>query len=153
MGFEQLASLRDELAKQAVAEKIEKRQKKGEASVKKGGKVDALLTIIGLLQKTFPLAFPKKPAPKVPLKIGIHKDILERAERLGTDKNDLRKAIKAWCWGNRYWDCLAEDAVRVDLDGNAVGQVTKADAEQAKKLKAGRRKQAETVGALPAEGG
>lgn len=152
MGFEQLASLRDELAKQAVAEKIEKRQKKVGASVKKSGKVDALLAIIGLLQKTFPLAFPKKPATKVPLKIGIHKDILEQAERLGTDNNDLRKAIKAWCWGNRYWDCLTEDAVRVDLDGNAAGQVTKADAEQAKKLKAGRRKQSETVAALPAEG-
>ncbi|WKJ92383.1 ProQ/FinO family protein [Methylomonas montana] len=152
MGFEQLASLRDELAKQAAAEKSVIRQKKVEASVKKGGKVDALLAIIGLLQKTFPLAFPKKPAPKVPLKIGIHKDILEQAERLGTDKNDLRKAIKAWCWGNRYWDCLTEDAVRVDLDGNAAGQVTKADTEQAKKLKAGRRKQSETVTALPAEG-
>jgi len=152
MGFEQLASLRDELAKQAAAEKSVIRQKKVEASVKKGGKVDALLAIIGLLQKTFPLAFPKKPAPKVPLKIGIHKDILEQAERLGTDKNDLRKAIKAWCWGNRYWDCLTEDAVRVDLDGNAAGQVTKADTEQAKKLKAGRRKQSETVAALPAEG-
>lgn len=152
MGFEQLASLRDELAKQAVAEKHVKRQRQTEAPVRKGGKIDALLVTIGLLQKTFPLAFPKKPAAKIPLKIGIHKDILEQADRLGTDKNDLRKAIKAWCWGNRYWDCLVEDVVRVDLDGNAAGQVTKADAEQAKKLKAGRRKQPETTETLPVEG-
>lgn len=151
MGFEQLASLRDELAKKAAAEKTVVRQKKAEPSVKKSGKVDALLSIIGLLQKNYPLAFPKKPAPKIPLKIGIHKDILEQASRLNADKNELRAAIKAWCWGSRYWDCLTEDAVRVDLEGNAAGQVTKADAEQAKKLKAGRRKPSAAVDAAPDE--
>ncbi|MGZ4959952.1 MAG: ProQ/FinO family protein [Methylomonas sp.] len=153
MGFEQLASLRDELAKQAAAEKSLKHQKKtrDEASAKKAIKVDPLVPIIGLLQKTFPVAFPKKPAPKVPLKIGIHNDIFERADQLGIDKQDLRKAIKAWCWGNRYWECLVEDAARLDLDGNAAGQVTKADADRAKKLQAGRRKKTESVASTPKE--
>ncbi len=144
MGFEQLASLRDELAQQAAAEKSLKRQNQKKTaegtSAKKTAKVDPLVPIIGLLQKTFPLAFPKKPAAKVPLKIGIHNDILEQAEQLGIDQNDLRKAINAWCWGNRYWECLVEDAVRVDLKGNTAGQVTKADADRAQKLKARRQK-------------
>jgi ProP effector len=149
MGFEQLASLRDELAQQAAAEKSLKRQnqkKSGKAvSAKKTATVDPLVPIIGLLQKTFPMAFPKKPASKVPLKIGIHNDIVEQAEQLGIDNNDLRKAIKAWCWDNRYWECFIEDAVRVDLNGNTAGQVTKADADRARKLKDGRRKKAEVV--------
>jgi len=139
MGFEQLASLRDELAHQAAAEKSLKRQNQKKTSEgglsKKTAKVDPLVPIIGLLQKTFPLAFPKKPAAKVPLKIGIHNDILEQADQLKIDKNDLRKAIKTWCWGNRYWECLVEDAARVDLKGNSAGQVTKADADRARKLK------------------
>lgn len=142
MGFEQLASLRDELAQQAAAEKLKKRQIKEEGSttVKKAVKVDPIVLIIGQLQKKFPLAFPKNPAPKVPLKIGIHKDIFEQSEQLGIDKNDLRAAIKTWCWGKRYWECLVENAFRVDLEGNTVGQVTKIDADQAKKLKEGRRR-------------
>ncbi|AEG01538.1 ProQ/FinO family protein [Methylomonas methanica] len=147
MGFEQLASLRDELAQQAAAEKQKKRQLKegGGATTRKTAKVDPVVLIIGQLQKNFPLAFPKNPAPKVPLKIGIHKDIFERSEQLGIDKRDLRAAIKTWCWGKRYWECLLEDAVRVDLDGHAAGQVTKVDADQAIKLKEGRRRTQKTA--------
>ncbi len=153
MGFEQLASFRDELAQQAVAEKLAKKQKKTEQekTVKKAPKVDPVVLNIGLLQKAFPLAFPKKPAAKVPLKIGIHKDILEQAEQLSINKNDLRTAIRAWCWGNRYWECLVENAARVDLNGNTAGQVTKEDADQAIKLKEGRRKKNEATEALPVE--
>ena len=142
MGFEQLSSLREELAQQAATEKSIKAQKKIDdgASVQKVRKVDPLVLVIGQLQKKFPLAFPKKPAAKVPLKIGIHKDILEQAEQLGIDKKDLRAAIKTWCWGNRYWECMLENAVRVDLNGDAVGLVTQVDAEQAVMLKKKRQK-------------
>lgn len=147
MGFEQLATLRDELAQQAAAEKQKRRQLKeeGGAAARKQAKVDPVVLIIGQLQKKFPLAFPKNPAPKVPLKIGIHKDILEQSEQLGIDKSDLRAAIKTWCRGKRYWECLLEDAVRVDLEGNAAGLVTKADADQAIKLKEGRRRTEKTA--------
>lgn len=153
MGFEQLASLRDELVKQAEADKAAQQQKKTaeKTPAKKTAKVDPLLAIIGLLQKNFPQAFPKKPAGKVPLKIGIHKDILEQADQLGTPKNELRAAIKAWCWGNRYWDCLTENAVRVDLLGNSAGLVTKVDADQADKLKQGRKKKPQAVDTPPPE--
>ena len=153
MAFEQLASLRDELARQAAAEKLEKKSNsdKKAFSSNKTNKVDPVVLIIGKLQKKFPLAFPKSPAPKLPLKIGIHKDILEQADQLGIDKNDLRGAIKTWCWGKRYWDCLVEDAFRVDLNGSAAGQVTKIDADLATKLKEKRRKKPVDAGVLPSE--
>ena len=152
MGFEQLASLRDELAQQAAAQKLLNQQKKQgvAASAKKNAKVDPVVLLIGQLQKAFPLAFPKKPAAKVPLKIGIHKDILEHADRLGINKKELLAAIKTWCWGNRYWECLVEDAARLDLNGQAAGQVTKVDAERAKKLRDGRRKKTEAAGVAAA---
>jgi ProP effector len=137
MGFEQLASLREELARQSAAKKREKQPKKNNASpTKKTVIVDPTVLIIGQLQKKFPLAFPKKPAPKVPLKIGIHKDLLEQVDRLGIEENELRAAIKTWCRGQRYRDCLVEDAVRVDLGGNAVGVVTKEEAQKTRMLKA-----------------
>jgi ProP effector len=137
MGFEQLASLREELARQAAAKKREKQQKKNTVlPEKRAVTVDPVVIIIGQLQKKFPLAFPKKPAPKVPLKIGIHKDLLGQVDQLGIEENELRAAIKTWCRGNRYWDCVVEDAVRVDLDGNAVGIVTKEEAQKTKQLKA-----------------
>lgn len=127
MGFEQLASLKTELAQQAAAEKEKQRTQKAAKRMP----VDPLVHIIGQLQKQFPLAFPKKPLPKVPLKIGIHKDLLEQAETLGVSKNDLRAAVKKWCRGKRYSECLIAGAARIDLNGNEVGQVSKEEAAQA----------------------
>jgi ProP effector len=149
MEFEQLASLREELVRQAAAKKREKPPKKNTVlPEKKVVTVDAVVLIIGQLQKKFPLAFPKKPAPKVPLKIGIHKDLLGQVEQIGMSENELREAIKTWCRGQRYWDCLVEDAVRVDLDGNAVGLVTKEEAQKMKQLKAKAKAKAKKAGVV-----
>ncbi len=151
MGFEQLAFLKDQLAQQALAEKAVSRQKDKTSPASKKT-VDPVVQTIGQLQKHFPIAFPKKPAPKVPLKIGIHRDLLERSDRLGISKNALRDAIKTWCWGNRYWECIVEDAVRVDLNGNEDGRVTKENAIQAQKLKAGsQNKKSKVATPMPAE--
>lgn len=134
MGFEQLASLKDELTRQAAAEKEKQKPEKAKKDSQKP-QVDPLVLIIGRLQKQFPLAFPKKPAAKVPLKIGIHKDLLQLAEQLGIDKNDIRNAVKKWCRGKRYAECLVAGAARLDLNGNAVGHVTKEQAEQAENFR------------------
>lgn len=138
MGFEQLASLKDQLAQQAKAG--QEKKKKPAAPRKPAAPVDPVVLVIGQMQKQFPKAFPKNPAPKLPLKIGIHKDLLEFSEQFGLSKKALREAIKTWCWGNRYWACIVEDAVRVDLNGEESGRVTKEDAEQAKTLQAKRQK-------------
>ncbi len=117
MGFEQLASLKDQLAKQAAA--------KNEAEKNKKPPVDPVLRTIGLLQKHFPQAFPKKPNPKVPLKIGIHKDLIEHAETLGLTANEIRAAMKKWVKGKRYSECMVAGAARIDLQGQPVGFVSK----------------------------
>lgn len=153
MGFKQLASLRDQLAQQAASQKSTKRQnhKGTDKPTKTTRKVDPLVLIIGQLQNRFPLAFPKKPTPKVPLKIGIHKDILEQTDQLGINKDQLLAAIKVWCWGNRYWECLLENAPRIDLNGQASGQVTKADSVRAGKLLEKRQKKTKDISASPSK--
>jgi ProP effector len=130
MGFEQLASLKDELAKQAAAKKEAEKQKR-ESEKNRKLPVDPVLQTIGLLQKHFPLAFPKKPNPKVPLKIGIHKDLLEQAEALGITASDIRAAMKKWIKSKRYTECMAEGAARVGLQGQEVGFVTKDEVDRA----------------------
>ncbi|MGF6721722.1 ProP effector [Paraburkholderia sp. GAS41] len=186
MGFEQLAALKDQLAKQAEEKRMAKRAqhakpaqnakpakqaeapKQGGASkqaetskqarpgraaptsarhaqaqkapAQKSKPVDPVVLSIGKLQKRFPKAFPKNPAPKVPLKVGIFKDLLEHSEELGLDEAALRDAIKVWCWGSRYWACVAENAMRVDLNGQDAGQVLPAEAARARGLQAKRQK-------------
>ena len=186
MGFEQLAALKDQLAKQAEEKRTAKRAqhaksaqnakpaqnvkpaqnakpaKQAEASkqarpgraaptaarnaqaqkapAQKSKPVDPVVLSIGKLQKRFPKAFPKNPAPKVPLKVGIFKDLLEHSEELGLDEAALRDAIKVWCWGSRYWACVAENAMRVDLNGQDAGQVLPAEAARARGLQAKRQK-------------
>ncbi|MXN77713.1 ProQ activator of osmoprotectant transporter prop [Burkholderia sp. 4701] len=98
--------------------------------------VDPVIVAIGKLQKRFPLAFPRNPAPKVPLKVGIWADLAADAQAIGLSEAELRDAMSTWCRGNRYWSCLVEDAVRIDLQGNEAGRVTRDDAARARRLKA-----------------
>lgn len=99
MGFEQLASLKDELAKRATAEKEVQNQKRESENI-------------------------KKPNSKVPLKIGIHKDLLEHAKALGLTPTEIRAALKKWVKGKRYSECMVASAARIDLQGQKVGFVS-----------------------------
>jgi ProP effector len=110
------------------------------APAQKSKPVDPVVLTIGKLQKRFPKAFPKNPAPKVPLKVGIFKDLLVHAEELGLTEAALRDAIKVWCWGSRYWACVVDNAMRVDLSGEDAGQVLPAEAARARGLQAKRQK-------------
>jgi ProP effector len=100
--------------------------------------VDPVVKSIGRLQKRFPIAFPKNPAPKLPLKVGIFEDLVVHAKELSLSEAELRDAIKTWCRGSRYWKCLVEGAARVDLTGAAAGQVTAQEAAGAQRLQAHR---------------
>jgi ProP effector len=110
------------------------------APAQKSKPVDPVVLSIGKLQKRFPKAFPKNPAPKVPLKVGIFKDLLVHAEELGLSEAALRDAIKVWCWGSRYWACVVDNAMRIDLNGDDAGQVLPAEAARARGLQARRQK-------------
>ncbi len=106
--------------------------------------VDPVVRVIGTLQKRFPAAFPKNPAPKVPLKVGILADLLAQASDLHLTEAQIREAVSTWCRGSRYWACLTDGAARVDLSGAPAGTVTARDAafarNQAKGGAGGRRK-------------
>lgn len=142
MGFEQLAQLKEQLAAQARADKASQRSRaESSKPVKTSPPVDPIVLTIGRLQKLFPKAFPKSPAPKVPLKIGVHQDLLAQSQAIKIPEADLKEAIKTWCWGTRYWACIVEGAERVDLDGNAVGTVTANEASQARNLESRRNRQ------------
>ncbi|PTB21885.1 prop effector [Trinickia symbiotica] len=146
MGFEQLAVLKQQLKKAAQEEREAKRQpakpvrparptapKTSARPSAKSEPVDPVLRTIGKLQKRFPAAFPKKPAPKVPLKIGILADLLAHAEELKLKEDEIRLGVSTWCRGSRYWACLTDGAVRVDLTGAPAGSVTARDAAFARR--------------------
>ncbi|WP_207002284.1 ProQ/FinO family protein [Trinickia mobilis] len=139
MGFEQLAELKEQLAKRAEVKRAARLPRARRATPPANSKtVDPVVRTIGKLQKRFPDAFPKNPAPKVPLKVGIFDDLLIHATELALSDSELRDAIRIWCRGSRYWTCLVEGAVRVDLAGGAAGRVSQAEAAGALKLEANR---------------
>jgi len=142
MGFEQLATLKAELAAQAEEAKRTARAqapRRTTPSATAATPVDPVVRTIGKLQQRFPLAFPKNPAPKVPLRIGIFADLQAQAPDLS--EAELRDALRTWCRGARYWACLTEGAPRVDLAGQAAGDVTAAEASRGQQLRVGRPKQ------------
>ncbi|MDF3888053.1 ProQ/FinO family protein [Cupriavidus basilensis] len=146
MGFEQLAALKEQLAKQAKAAPPAKTRrappKASPRPAKPAKPVDPVLQAIVKLQKRFPQTFPKNPAPKVPLKIGIFEDLVQHAQELGLTEPALRNAIRTWCRGTRYWACLIEGASRVDLAGQEAGHVRPEDAKRAQQLQTRRVPQA-----------
>jgi ProP effector len=161
MGLEQLALIKEQLAKKAQADRaaqplpvkrvqttstprVSNKDKQKQKDKKDGRPVDPVLLAIGELQRRFPQAFPKKPAAKVPLKLGIHKDVLAQAELMGIAPKLLQEALKTWVWGSRYWACLVENAMRVDLSGAQAGQVTQPEAERARRFE-GKRGKASNV--------
>ncbi len=117
--------------------------------------VDPVVVHIGRLQKRFPEAFPKNPAPKVPLKIGIFEDLIAHIAELKVTQPELRDAIKVWCRGSRYWSAMTVDAIRVDLSGAEAGRVSPEDAVRAQKLEEARvarvAAKAQATTAAPAE--
>jgi len=208
MGFEQLAALRDQLAKQAAEERRrqgkpepranpdegkagDKQEAKGhpakpngksgaprphrgntnrpgEGRPNKPGEArgnrpqrraekpqepprDPLLVAIGRLQKHFPKTFPKRPDPRVPLKLGIIDDLYAHAGKLHLSEEEIKQAVATWCSAQRYWACLVKDAARLDLNGEPSGTVTPAEAAHASFLARKQRKKAQEEKAAAAK--
>ncbi|MCE4547233.1 MULTISPECIES: ProQ/FinO family protein [unclassified Caballeronia] len=138
MGFEQLTALKAQLNHGATSKTVASRSTSSPVDATRDIKqppkprhtsADAAARAINTLQRLFPRAFPRSPAPKVPLKVGILKDVLARAASLGLSERDARNGLKLWCRGQRYWTCLVEGDVRVDLTGAIAGVVTAVEAE------------------------
>ena len=133
MGFEQLAKLKKQLAAEAP-QKPSRSPKQSGSPKKPGPQVDPVLLAIGRLQKLFPRTFPKNPAPKRPLKIGIYADLVARKDEIALDEARLKEALSKWCRTRRYWASIIEGAPRVNLDGEPDGLVTASEAGQARGL-------------------
>lgn len=129
MGLEKLAELKKQLALEAKSQQPAK-----QAKPKSATSVDPVVLIIGKLQKLYPKAFPKNPAPKVPLKIGILEDLQARSNEIGISVEDLQLAIKMWCKTSRYWQACKQGANRLDLDGNPIGIVEATGAAHAREM-------------------
>jgi len=138
MGFEQLVALKAQLNQDAKGKKAASRRTSAPVGVEREIKqppkrprtsADAATRAVTTLQRHFAHAFPHSPAPKVPLKVGILKDVLARAAWLGLSERDARNGVKLWCRGQRYWTCLVEGNIRVDLTGAITGVVSAAEAE------------------------
>ncbi|VCU71861.1 ProP effector [Pigmentiphaga humi] len=141
MGFEALAALKQQLAEQKKQQTRAPRKPPSRPRAAAQPAVDPVVVAISRLQRHFPGVFPKHPAPKLPLKIGIFDDLKQNAAH-GLDAEILKQALAAWCQGKRYWSCLTEGSARVDLAGAPSGTVTAAEAQRARML--ARRQQRQT---------
>lgn len=88
--------------------------------------------VIAYIAECFPKCFTLEGEAK-PLKIGIFQDL---AERLSDDpkvsKTQLRAALRQYTSSWRYLHGVKPGAVRVDLDGNACGELEEEHVEHAK---------------------
>lgn len=84
-----------------------------------------------ILAAAFPLTFKGKGEPKLPLKIGIAKDI----KALGSDISGVRlsRALHDYTSGPLYLKAMIAGAPRFDLDGYTAGFVTEEEAAHAAK--------------------
>ncbi|MGL4474937.1 MAG: RNA chaperone ProQ [Shewanella sp.] len=79
--------------------------------------------ILAYLYETFPLCFIAEGEAK-PLKIGLFQDLAERlADDSKVSKTQLRAALRRYTSSWRYLKAIKLGAVRVDLDGNACGEL------------------------------
>ncbi|BCQ28882.1 hypothetical protein NK8_70720 (plasmid) [Caballeronia sp. NK8] len=101
MGFEQLVALKAQLNQGAKGKEVAPRSTSQPVDVAREIKqppkprrtsADAAARAVTMLQRHFPWAFPRSPEPKVPLKIGILKDVLARARRLDSANETLETA-------------------------------------------------------------
>lgn len=90
----------------------------------------ARLQALAWLTETFPHAFDNR-LRMSPLSVGIMDDILvyaDEAAKAGISKSKLREAVVLFTRRIDYLTCLKAREMRVDLQGQAVSQVTESEA-------------------------
>jgi len=80
------------------------------------------------LAERFPACF-KVSGPRLPLKIGVDRDVISAAPDLNAD--DVRWAIRNYVSSATYSQAMVEGATRFDLNGASVGVVTASQAKWA----------------------
>jgi ProP effector len=80
---------------------------------------------------TFPKTFTVDPEPRKSLKIGVDVDLAITLDG-ALQRRELWLALMWYCNSDSYLRSCQVGATRIDLDGNAVGVVTAAEAEHAR---------------------
>lgn len=86
-------------------------------------KLNSTKEVIAFLAERFPQCFSAEGEAR-PLKIGIFQDLVERVQgEMSLSKTQLRSALRLYTSSWRYLYGIKAGATRVDLDGNACGQL------------------------------
>ena len=87
-------------------------------------------SFLGILTEWYPKTFIREQyLPHLPLKVGIADDLAECC--LALSKRERRLILRAYTGRLMYLRALVAGASRIDLDGNACGEVTADQAEHA----------------------
>jgi sRNA-binding protein len=97
-------------------------------------KVNRSARVVAAFGERWPLCFPHE-RPFVPLKVGIHADIIAAG---GFTEADVKRGLAWYVHRSRYISAVIKGGGRIDLDGNIVGQITEAEREHAAQLLAAR---------------
>ncbi|WP_034915342.1 MULTISPECIES: RNA chaperone ProQ [Erwinia] len=96
-------------------------------------KLNSSKEVIAFLAERFPQCFSAEGEAK-PLKIGIFQDLVERVQgEMNLSKTQLRSALRLYTSSWRYLYGIKAGAARVDLDGNACGELDEQHVEHARK--------------------
>ena len=91
----------------------------------------ANMAALQLLLEAYPKTFDRNNVR--PLKIGIQEDLIADEK---VSKNKIKRALASYVRSLNYYRSLREGVDRVDINGEAAGQVTKEESDHAKqKLK------------------
>ena len=102
---------------------------------------------IAQLADLYPRCFFPRSHLRRPLKLGIHKDIIEQHPEL--DRIMLGRSLGAYTHGTTYWLTVTARTLRIGLDGSPAGEVTIEEEEHAKRKIAKAAKRA--AAAVPVE--
>ncbi|KQN53091.1 RNA chaperone ProQ [Erwinia sp. E602] len=96
-------------------------------------KLNSTKEVIAFLAERFPQCFSAEGEAR-PLKIGIFQDLVDRVQgEMNLSKTQLRSALRLYTSSWRYLYGIKAGADRVDLDGNACGQLDEQHVEHARK--------------------
>ncbi len=96
-------------------------------------KLNSSKEVIAFLAERFPHCFSAEGEAR-PLKIGIFQDLVERVQgEMSLSKTQLRSALRLYTSSWRYLYGIKAGATRVDLDGNACGELDAQHVEHARK--------------------
>lgn len=94
-------------------------------------KLNSSKEVIAFLAERFPLCFSAEGEAR-PLKIGIFQDLVERVQEENLSKTQLRAALRLYTSSWRYLYGVKVGAQRIDLDGNACGELEQQHVDHAR---------------------